>query len=209
MPKLTFNPESHIYLLNGKAVPSVTQIIKPLYNYDAVPLALLQRKGEFGTAVHKAVELHLYGSLDEESLTPELQGCVDAFKGWCADYSKEFDIDSALIERKLLHEKLLYAGTADLVFDGQSVIDIKTRDYYPAVDPLQLVAYEKAHIADGGSKGNYDNYVLSLYPDGTYKFIKAMDRQDWSVFRKLLDRWHSESQFEEFVTKWKATNGSY
>lgn len=204
MAKVTFDETTHTYCIDGVPVPSVTQIIKPLYNYGMVSPDVLRRKGEFGTAVHKAVELYLYGTLDEETLVPELLGCLQAFKRWCADYSREFDIESALVELAVAHEKLQYAGRLDFVFDGQAVIDLKSRDYEPRIDPVQLVAYEQAYIAGGGSKGKYVNYVLSLYPDETYQFCKAMNPQAWGVFRKCLDHWKHEQEFNYFVKAWRA-----
>jgi len=43
MSEFIFDPITHKYSLNGQELPSVTQIIKPLTSYDAVPEFLLEK----------------------------------------------------------------------------------------------------------------------------------------------------------------------
>ena len=61
---LTFDPEKHEYRINGVLVPSVSQILAPLYDFSKIPRDVLERKRQIGTAIHKAIELDLLGDLD-------------------------------------------------------------------------------------------------------------------------------------------------
>ena len=69
---LLFDEEAHRYELDGRYIPNVTSIIKPLSTLDRVPAEVLARAAERGKAVHKACELHLLGDLDETTLDDEI-----------------------------------------------------------------------------------------------------------------------------------------
>ena len=58
MAELAFNAESHTYTLDGRALPSVTQVLDPLNELDGVPRDVLAAATEFGTHVHLACDLH-------------------------------------------------------------------------------------------------------------------------------------------------------
>ena len=56
---LEFIEESHTYILNGEIIPSVTQILQDLFplKYDGVPQEILDNKAEYGTQLHKFIEI--------------------------------------------------------------------------------------------------------------------------------------------------------
>ena len=58
MAELTFDPEKHIYRLDGFIIPSVTQVMKPLSDekYKDVDQEVLDAAAKRGTAVHSACE---------------------------------------------------------------------------------------------------------------------------------------------------------
>lgn len=66
---LTFAAETHEYRVNGRLVPSVTQILEAvgLIDYSHIPWPTRQMALERGRAVHEAIALDLAGDLDEES----------------------------------------------------------------------------------------------------------------------------------------------
>ena len=196
---LTFNEADHEYFLGKKRLPSVSEIIAPLKDFSMIPPDVLENKRQFGTAVHKMVELYLEDDLAEDSLSEDLQGCLDAFKKWEREdiyLNADKFLSSALIEQKRCHASLGYAGTPDIDTMGV-VIDIKSRDFDPIVDPLQLSAYK--NFGDPKRAG----YILSLFPDGTYKFKKVPEKQSWQIFRKMLKHWKDVQEFNQFVDKVK------
>jgi len=195
---LVFDETMHRYTLDGEVLPSVTQILKPLYDFSAIPPDVLQRAAEYGTALHKTVELYLKDDLDEGSLDDALKGPLAAFKEWQQAFSEVEDgCDNPVIETFCYHPRLKYAGTPDLAYP-YSVIDIKSRPVNMLTDPIQLAAY------DHFGKGNRARYVLELKQDGTYNFTKVNPTKKsgdlaWSRFRYLLD-YHKMTQE---IERWK------
>lgn len=198
MSDLIFDETLHRYTLDGEVLPSVTQILKPLHDFSAIPADVLRRAADFGTAVHKTVELYLADDLDEGSLDPPLRGCLDGFKRWMDDYRDEYNIDFSNVEVPGYHKRLKYAGTPDIELE-EAVIDLKSRPVNMLTDPIQLTAYD--HMTGGG---NRPCYVLELKQDGTYVFTPALPtrksaKEAWSRFRYLLDYYNATKEIE----RWK------
>lgn len=196
MSKFIFDEELHRYTLAGKVLPSVTQVIKPLYDFSFVNPDVLRRAAEFGTAVHKTIELHLADELDEDSLDENLYNPLLAFKAWQAD-NYDIDLSSAVIEKINYHAKLKYAGTADIETETM-VIDIKSRPVNLLTDPIQLAAY------DHFGSGKRARYVLELKQDASYVFTlvnptKKSGDTAWCRFRYLLDYYRMQSE----INLWK------
>lgn len=198
MPDFQFDEEKHIYTLGKVEIPSVTEILRPLYDFSGVPVDIMRRAREFGKAAHKTVELYLLDDLEESTLDTPLAGCLAGFKAFEKDHP-EFDLSTAAIEKPAYHPKLKYAGTPDI--DGEDfLIDLKSREFNPLTDPLQLSAYDNFQQ----HKQRRGRYVLELKQDGTYKLTvvdpSISDRKfSWSRFRYLLD-YH---QKEREISKWK------
>lgn len=209
-PELRFVEDGHRYYLEYadgsiEFIPSVSEIIKPLEDYSVVDPDTMHRAAEYGTNVHKAIELYLKGLLDEEKLDKGLRKPLDGFRAWFAAMPKgeawgeDDSLEDYASERMHYHKKLKYAGTIDLEICGESIVDFKTRKYNPVVDPVRLAAY-KAMLPDFPT---LETYVLEIDVEGNYKLINARNRQAWSVFRKLYDFYNRKKEFENFITKWK------
>ena len=76
--KLDFNAEAHEYRLDGQLVPSVTQVLAVLEDFEGVPWHLLEAARKFGQHVHEACALMVRGELDWASLDPALVPYVEA-----------------------------------------------------------------------------------------------------------------------------------
>ena len=197
MSDLIFDETLHRYTLNGEVLPSVTQILKPLYDFSAVPADVLRRAGEFGTAVHKAVELYLKDDLDEDSIDEPIYNCLMAYQAFEADHYDIFD-ETPIVEQIGCHPKLKYAGTPDLAFPSR-IIDIKSRKVNMLTDAIQLAAYD--HMTGNGER---ERLVLELYDDASYTLTcvnptKRSGKEAWARFRYLLD-YHKMTQE---IERWK------
>ena len=73
---LTLDPITHVYTLNGRVVPGVTEIVRATVPGWQASEWYLQR----GRALHKAVELWNKGTLDEATVAPEIEGRFRAWK---------------------------------------------------------------------------------------------------------------------------------
>lgn len=201
-PALKFVEESHWYSLEyadgtTTSLPSVSEIIAPIVDYSMVNKAMMIRAQEFGTNVHKAIELWLKDSLDIDKLDDGLRKPLEGFRKWLFNTYPGAKCKS---EVRSHHELLGYAGTIDLIINDYMIVDIKTRKYNRVVDPVRLAAYSML-VHERITQTNL--YVLEIDVDGNCKLIKAYDKYAMSVFRKLLDRYKREKEFEDFVRKWK------
>lgn len=184
-----FNEEKHEYTAEGQNAPisSVTQILKLLSDryYRNINKAVLMQKAHLGTAVHKCIEYEIQGVLDYYSVKDEWQGYFKAFKEWQKIYNPEF-IES---EKKLACN--LYAGTIDCICKIQNeiyIIDWKTTEDLLPIVALQTAGYAilvqnlKEYKGQEIKRG-----ALQLKSDGKFKFEIYQDKNDYSIFEKLLD----------------------
>ena len=193
--ELTFNEEDHEYFLGKEKLPCVSDILAPLDDWSMIPASVLENKRIFGTNVHLMVKYYLEGDLDEDDLSDDLRGCLNAFKKWRD--TEKWSLDHAKIEVPQYHLKFKYAGTPDIDEIVRGVVDIKTRLPDMLKDPLQLTAYKNFDRPDR------PGYILSLFPDGTYVFEKMPEKQSWNIFRKMLKHHKDVKEFAEFLRKLK------
>lgn len=175
---LTFNAENHEYRLDGVKIPSVTQIIDDAGLYGDTSY-FTEYSRERGSFVHKAIQFHLSGELDEDTLDPVIVPYLEAWK--------KFEVEAGYVsdecEAMFADTVYRYAGTVDHIghLDGHfGIIDVKTGAPTPATG-IQLAGYEKL-IKVGGAK----RFALHLKDDGDYKLIEYKDRNDRNVFLAAL-----------------------
>ena len=172
MSTYTFNPETHEYAINGRRVPSVTEILGDVLGltyWNATQWHL-----DRGTAVHLACELHDEGRLDESTLD-EFTG--PRLRGW-----RKFTVESGFraerIEERMIHAELGYTGKPDRVgtLDGKPcIVDIKSGA--PAAwHGIQLAGY--AMLLDGGSTDRVGVYLS----EDKYRVKRYDDANDYRVF---------------------------
>jgi len=172
-----FATEEHEYTVNGKPVPSVTQIIR-----GAGLLSSFYKPSgaSRGTAVHHALEVaDMFGETWEswlEDLDDELKPYADAYR----KFRKESLFDIISIEERILAESdgMIYAGTFDrLARFGEAVclIDIKTGKP-EAWHGAQLWAYAQSPAIPEGvrlvdlylnKKGVYNWHMLTPEEEAT------------------------------------------
>ena len=121
MEVIEYIEETHQYLINGVLVPSVTQIINRIYpnKYTGVPESVLNRKADFGTHVHEAVQ-----NDSNEGLTMLEDMC---FQEWVR--LRDSHNIQAVEQEQIVHYKTLFAGRFDMVAYVNyylCLVDIKT-----------------------------------------------------------------------------------
>ena len=146
---LTFDEATHTYRVDGRVVPSVTQILKAVYPdvYAGIPAHVLDRKARLGTAVHKAIELELLGKLDYQSIHPEVQPYFWSWMQWWED--QHISPVACKAERKFYCEAG-YAGTVDFEYPvacDVGIVDWKITSAVVATHPLQGAGYAYARGA--------------------------------------------------------------
>ncbi|MDA8120402.1 MAG: PD-(D/E)XK nuclease family protein [Gammaproteobacteria bacterium] len=189
MPMLKFDEATHTYTLDGKVLPSVTTILRPLQDFSGIPANVLERKRHLGTATHKAIELDLANDLDMESLSEAVQPYFRAWKRFQTDFAPR----NAQSEVRVF-SKHGYAGTADLVCESRDqklwVLDFKTSAQIGLATALQTAAYAEAYMDMGWDLRTPQRGAVHLKPDGTYTLHPYTDRKDWPTFLACLTLYH-------------------
>ena len=192
----TFDAERHLYLVQGKPVPSVTQVLHSAglsADYSIVAPEVLDRKRIIGEYVHKATQYLDESCLDMDTVDPEIQGYLAAYE----KFIPESGFRPQLIEHRLVGRiyGMLCGGTIDRTgaMAGKLwIIDLKCIErLYPAF-ALQTAGYELLLPKPVVPPFKYDRAVLQLRLDGSYKFTAYSDLADFDVFRAAL-----------VVTAWK------
>jgi len=185
--KLTFDERTHTYQLDGQALISVTQVLKPIseLEYGEIREDVLENAANRGTAIHFAIEL--YNEYGIEEIDEEYRGYLEAYKSFLQTYHYQ-PIHN---ERQVVSE-LGYAGTVDCVAKVNgivTVVDYKTTSKLnPRKVGLQLAAYRQALKEEGIDTEL--GAVLQLKKDGKYKFLMYDSNQldeHFKYFKLLLD----------------------
>ena len=180
--QLQFDEATHVYRLGPVIVPGVTSILRPLIDFSGVPPDVLARKADLGRRVHLACQLDDEDDLDETTVEDEVAPYLCAYR--------QFREDTRAVvvanEQRVFHPLYRYAGTLDRKFDipglGRVLTDLKTSFTTPLSTGPQTAAYQAAD-ADPSVTGRA---ALRLRADGTYRFERLIDPDDWSVFMACL-----------------------
>lgn len=184
--ELVFDEEKHLYRLNGRIIPSVTTLMKPLSQsyYYGIDEDVLNKAAYRGTSVHNAIENFIRFGVDD--ISQEYKGYFDAFKKWYAHWNPEV----LATESRVYHKFLMYAGTTDLacIIQNKTVcIDFKTSaTINKALTGVQLEGYSQAYTSHGIV---FDQKaIVHLKNDGTYamEWHDKNDHESLKVFSALI-----------------------
>ncbi|MBU5626506.1 hypothetical protein KQI82_06180 [Oscillibacter sp. MSJ-2] len=169
---LAFDEAAHTYTLDGKRLPSVTEVCRFLScDYQSNRPWLARLAAERGTAIHGACALIDYGEEAEER--PELAGYLAAYRLFLKDYRPDWD----LIESPIGDAALGLAGTPDrcgTLYDGRRcILDIKTGQLHSAALRAQLTGYARLLRRWRPELAPEVLYGLRLCADGTYELREA------------------------------------
>ena len=159
-----YYPKKHLYTINGRPVPSVTQIIRGIFGEFNNPNAewYMQR----GSAVHLAIHLEINNKLDWNTVDPRITGYINAFH----KFLKETGYKTHISECQMFSKQLQFAGTADVVLKDEKD-KLILADFKSSIDPvvdLQLGGYSLLWTQ------NYSNVIkkmcaIELNESGQYK----------------------------------------
>jgi len=177
---MEFDESTHTYTVAGQVIPSVTEIIKKAGLIDDKWFNEFAR--ERGSAVHKAIEWHISGELDEESVDDICRPYLEAFKCFTRDCNLRIYRSECMVYSKIFG----YAGKFDLygrINRRRFIIDFKTGALQDCVG-MQLRAYMQA-ARECGMRPQA-RAALQLRKDGSYKLVEYSDPEDFLVFIQAL-----------------------
>lgn len=181
---IEFLEKEHIYLLDGVIVPSVSEILHFIFpdKYKNVDLNVLNKKAEYGSKVHEAIEC-----LEQNKELPSL------------DLNQEFSLKQYLrlkekddiqvqAQEQIIHYKSEYAGRFDMIATVNNKLclcDIKTtamldEEYLS----WQLSFYELAFKSMYGT-GFEKLYAIWLPKRNYGKLIEIKRKTISELFNKL------------------------
>ena len=186
---IEFLEKEHIYIKDGIIVPSVSEILKYIFpnKYKEVPKKVLEKKAEYGTRVHLAIQL-----LEEEGIKIKLNPNQRASLLQYFDLKKEYNIQ-VIEQEKIVSYEYEYAGRLDMIayVNGElSLIDIKTT-YEIDEEYLswQLSMYELAY----GKK--FDKlYCLWLPKNKLGDLVKIKRKEKKEIIKKLKEKKENENK---------------
>ena len=159
---MIFQDKTHTYTVDGKVIPSVTQVIYEVIEsktfYSGSGLVL-------GSAVHKACQYHDEGCLDESTI-----GAVREHLNSYRQFLKDFEVEWTGIEEQFYDQEYKFAGRRDrrgLVNQIKMIVDIKTNSFTRGA-AIQLAAY-------GHEYPGYLQRILLLTKNG-YKLIDKVEK---------------------------------
>ena len=191
-PIIGFDPDQHVYKVDGRIVPSVTQII----NFDKPSFYLDNGAAERGTIVHKLLEEHDLGVGMEFLYEVEYRAFLDQYREFLLDMNPVFEG----IESPIHHAKLMYCGTIDRAgtINGIPFIaDIKTGSSVPSWARLQTAAYAKAYYKD---PEKVKRFVIHVNPRKlkSYRLYSYDNPADFAEWEWLCNQYHYRmNQLEE------------
>lgn len=204
---LTFEPEEHVYRLNGRRVWSVTQVMSRAGlgpDYDEVPRETLEAKGRIGTFVHAVLHHELTGRDVDEVRWAEAQLQrdealrADGYLRAGRRFVEEMDLRVEWSEQRYVSRRWLYAGTVDVVGWSpmlgatRGIFDWKTTAtlHVEAVG-AQTAGYRALHNECRAERPVQARWAVQLREDGTWRLEPLTDPADEARFmaavRKVCD----------------------
>lgn len=186
---IEFDETTHTYRVDGKIVPSVTQLL-PKQDYY-VSDERLAECAEEGTAIHKEVEEFLKSGVSTSPYT-------DAVKKFMEDMKSE--IGGVVIFEIPLPSSRGFAGTPDIVFEN-AIVDIKRTCGNKKIHALQTAGYNLLAVENGYIKPVKKHYILVCKDDGGYDASMVYDSMAEVTFLSLLQRYKIDKAIEYYMNK--------
>ena len=182
--RFRFDPATHLYAIDGRPVPSDTQVVRALLPGWCAAEWYLER----GRAVHACCALIAQGREFESD--PQIAGQVAA----CRKFFAEVRPVELSVERQVYHAALGYAGTYDLyclIGDKAVLVDYKS-GHDTERTRIQLGGYALAMDPCPVAYG----YEVVLGEDGRYSMSERLDlKAGRREFAALLSAWKIRERF--------------
>jgi len=190
MTEFRFDPESHLYYLDGKIIPGYSEIAAEVGLIDASWFT--PESAHRGTAVHQLCAMIDRGQEIPEPI-PEIRGYVEAWKAFCEQEEAQWETIEEPTYRDIY---LPFACTPDrygiLKTFGRSVVEIKTGAAHPSHD-LQLAAQGLCLGRDAtrlcvylSSTGSFTVHVSDTPDSDEIVWGGAVDLYYWKQKNNLL-----------------------
>ena len=203
------------YTIDKIKVPSVTQILGRYKNSIGLIIwsnklglegksyhAELNKAGDIGTDFHNLAELHIKGEYYELPDDPVVQECFNKFKDWWSE--QEYEV--SFTEKSFCCRKYKYGGTADLLVNGDTIIDFKTSKQVYDDHLVQMSAYR--FMIEEQDEIQINKGILARFGKETDDFeIREFSKSDlnkgFKYFKVLREAYDLDKQVSKLTRKAK------
>lgn len=187
------DPATHIYTLNGRTVPSVTQILASVgvaTDFEAIGSRsphwrdAIDLKRQIGSVCHADCHAWDDGDLDLAEVDPLVRPYVDAW----IEFRRNLQFVPDTRERIVFHPALWYCGTLDAIGtigNGRRIlIDVKTGNPDNAGAQFQTAAYNAAYYCQHPDQTIHERWSVELCPESAIPY-RVHPYADWNDFSKF------------------------
>lgn len=173
LPEITFISNPHSYFVDGKEKIYPSKVLKDLNlckSYSGVDPEVVANAGRRGTAIHKVLELHVKGEIDQYEIAEEVKPYYEAFKAFLE--KEKFEPIKECAEIKMYSGLHDYCTTIDIVgiLQGRiGIIDYKSSATFDRAVELQTAAQEIAYNEWHKEDPVVARYSLQLLKTGKYR----------------------------------------
>ena len=201
MPDFRYDPQNHLYYIDGERVPSFSEIAKcnQLFDYSSVSEEVMEASRQFGSAAHKACQLWDMKQLDEESLSAPLLPYLNGWRRFCSEFGVV--IYPQWIETPMFSSKYRFGTTPDRIVsigNKMTVLEIKTTTTIQKAIAVQTAAQKLAFEENYGSIKQ--RLAVQLVGEGKYKIHEYKKLSDEAVFKSAVNVYY----FKKENGLWKA-----
>lgn len=186
---LDFDAEKHAYLLDGKPIPSVSEIIAPLGDALVETTDLenaIEVAAERGTLMHKYIEMRLNGATPD---TIEIPSEYEEYAFGVELFLASHKILPLAAEQPIASSEMWVAGTPDLVCEFDDVLSILDYKFVSTVNKTrvkaQLNGYRRILIDNGVFAEKL--FCVHFYQGGYRLYPTATDEYEFSVCKAIWD----------------------
>jgi hypothetical protein len=201
---LIFDAATHVYMLDGVVVPSVTGILKAsgLIDFSGIPEHILEAARVRGTTVHEAIHFFNEDDLDLEQFGEDFPDYAPYLEGWIA-FRRQRRFTPIVNECRIASRRHQVAGTLDCLgeLDGVGVLlDFATGNPEDVAKNFQTAAYlglalDWEHEPDADPRladffarhPHVKRYAVALRRDGTFRLEAYNDPADFRKFLVLVE----------------------
>lgn len=194
---IRLDEDTHTYYWDGSKVPGVTEVLTRVGIAQYPDLQVLRDARYRGTVVHRAIELYLKGTLDEQHLSSEPSYAamnVVAYLDAAKRYIDKYVAKIVRYEMVVGHQIWRYGGKLDLLVVTRDsrlvVLDWKTGSI-PWFVELQTGAYLEAILSDKSLELESNEIwhgAVRLDSDGAHSEPRlSKDRKSFDIFRQALN----------------------
>lgn len=186
---LEFIDEIHTYVLDGEIIPSVSDILKFMFpnKYKGVSEEVLEKKAEYGSIVHLAIE-----NLENGLKMPKLNYLQEASIEEYGRLKKKNNLE-VVTQEQMVNYKRFYAGRFDMIatINGKECLcDIKTTSELD----LEYLSYQLSFYELAYGKRFDDLYAIWL-PKGKLGKLVKIERKTKEELHRVLAEFYKSSDW--------------